>query len=108
MIRARAVSFFRTRDGGLTLTVRVTPKASRNAIQGAMPTPDGAALKLAVTAPADKGKANAAVIALLAEAFDVAKRDIAVIAGETDRRKVLHVDGDAAALAATARQWMNG
>ena len=49
------------------LTVRVTPKASRDAIQGTMPTPDGLALKVAVTSPADKGKANAAVVALLAK-----------------------------------------
>lgn len=88
------------------LTVRVTPKASRNAIQGTMATPDGLALKVAVTAPADKGKANAAVIALLADAFDIAKSSITLTHGETDRRKVFRLAGDPAALSATAQQWM--
>jgi uncharacterized protein len=88
------------------LTVRVTPKASRNAIQGTMATPDGLALKIAVTAPADKGKANAAVIALLAEAFGIAKRNIDLTAGETDRRKLLRISGDPAALTRTAQKWM--
>jgi uncharacterized protein (TIGR00251 family) len=88
------------------LSVRVTPKASRNAIQGTMATPDGLALKIAVTAPADKGKANAAVTALLAEAFGIAKSHIALTAGETDRRKVFRITGDPAALSATAQTWM--
>ena len=88
------------------LTVRVTPKASRNAIQGTMATPNGLVLKIAVTAPADKGKANAAVIALLAKAFGIAKSNIALTAGETDRRKLLRLTGDPAALSRTAQTWM--
>ena len=71
-----------------------------------MPTPDGLALKVAVTAPADQGKANAAVIAVLAEAFGVAKRDVELMSGQTDRRKVLRVTGNPATLAATAKTWM--
>ena len=70
-----------------------------------MLTPDGHALKIAVTAPPDKGKANAAVTAVLAKAFGVAKSSVAVIAGETDRRKVLRISGDPAALSAIAQQW---
>jgi len=100
------LSFFRTLDAGLTLTVRVTPKASRDAIVGVMATADGLALKVAVTAPADKGKANAAVIALIADAFGIAKSHITLTMGETDRRKVLRVSGDPATLAATAQTWM--
>lgn len=88
------------------LTVRVTPKASRDAIAGTMATPDGLALKINVTAPADRGKANAAVIALLARAFGTAKSNITLIMGETDRRKVLRVSGDPAALTAIAQTWM--
>ena len=88
------------------LSVRVTPKASRNAIQGPMPTPDGLALKVAVTAPADRGKANAAVTALLAEAFGIAKSSVALVSGAADRRKVFRIGGDPAALGATAQQWM--
>ncbi len=73
---------------------------------GVMPTPDGQALKIAVTAPPDKGKANAAVVELLAKAFGVAKSSVAVIAGDTDRRKVLRISGDPVALTTIAQQWM--
>jgi uncharacterized protein (TIGR00251 family) len=98
--------FYRMLDDGLMLTARVTPKASRTAIQGVMPTADGHALKIAVTAPADKGKANAAVCALLAGAFDIAKSNIIVTAGETDRRKVLRITGNPTTLKAIAQTWM--
>lgn len=98
--------FFRAGGSGLTLTLRVSPKSSRDAIEGVMPTPDGWALKVAVTAPPDKGKANAQVIALLAKAFGLAKSKVTVTIGETDRRKVVHLAGDPAALMAVAQQWM--
>ncbi len=91
---------------GLILSVRVTPKASRDAIKGTMATPDGLALKVAVTAPVDKGKANAAATALLAEAFGVAKSHVALTSGATDRRKVFRIEGDPAALSAAAQAWM--
>ncbi|MGE4063816.1 MAG: DUF167 domain-containing protein [Rhodospirillaceae bacterium] len=101
------MSFFRRAEDGLIVSVRVTPKASRTAVQGTMPTPDGLALKVAVTAPADKGKANAAVAALLAGAFGIAKSSVALTAGETGRRKVFKLTGDADALARVAQQWMS-
>lgn len=100
------MSFFRADQDGLVITARVSPKASRDAVQGVMATPDGQALKIAVTAPPDKGKANAAVAALLAKTFGVAKSSVAVIAGETDRRKVLRVSGDPAALTVIAQKWI--
>ncbi len=96
------MSFFRAVEDGIVITARVTPKASREVVQGVMATPDGHALKIAVTAPADKGKANAAVCALLAKTFKVAKSSVAVVSGETDRRKVLRITGDPAQLAAIA------
>jgi uncharacterized protein (TIGR00251 family) len=100
------VSFFRADTDGLVITARVSPKASRDAVLGTMPTPDGEALKIAVTAPPDKGKANAAVADLLAKAFGVAKSSVYVMAGESDRRKVLRVTGDPARLSTIAQQWI--
>jgi uncharacterized protein (TIGR00251 family) len=91
---------------GLTLTVKVVPKAARDAVLGSMPTPDGTALKVTVTAPPDRGKANAAVIDLIAAAFGLAPRDVALIGGAKDRRKVLRVHGDPAALIRIAQQWV--
>ncbi len=100
------MSFFRVEKSGLVITARVSPKASRNGVQGVMPTPDGEALKIAVTAPPEKGKANAAVIAVLAKTFGVAKSSVAVTAGESDRRKVVRIGGDPTALTAIAQQWI--
>ncbi len=55
-------------------------------------------LKIMVTAPAEGGKANAGLIALLAREWHVPKRDLTIVMGTTDRHKVLHVAGDAARL----------
>tara|TARA_R110000868_G_scaffold26487_9_gene101864 strand:- start:764 stop:1072 length:309 start_codon:yes stop_codon:yes gene_type:complete len=101
------VTFFRVEADGLVLTVRVSPKASRNAVQGVMETPDGFALKVAVTAPPDKGKANAAVLVLLAKVFGVSKSSLSVVAGQADRRKILRIKGDPTVLSPIAQQWMS-
>ena len=89
----------------MTLTLRVTPKASRNAVGGIMVMPDGEALKVAVTAPADKGKANQAVCALLADKLGLPKTALTVMSGQTDRRKVIHAAGDATDLIARMKNW---
>lgn len=100
-------SFCRPEARGLLVTLKVQPKSSRDAVEGIVEVPDGWALKVAVTAPPDKGKANAAVVALVAKAFGVAKSNVTLTLGETDRRKVLHIAGDPAALQAVAQQWMS-
>ena len=62
---------------------------------------DGTAvLRLRVSAVPDKGKANAAVVALLAKALDVPKSSVSVTSGETARLKTLAIMGDGVALAA--------
>lgn len=81
---------------GVRLAVKVTPKASRQAAGGlACPGEGQCSLIVKVTAPADKGAANAAVIALLAKRLRVAKRDITLVSGDTSRQKILHIAGDA-------------
>ena len=69
------------------LAVRVTPKASGNRIMVA----DGA-VRVWVTAPPDKGKANQAVIALIAKTLGVPKSAVALVRGETARQKLLRID----------------
>ncbi len=87
------------RADGVTLAVRLTPKASADRIQGlAEDAGGGTVVKAAVTAPPEKGKANAALIKLLAKACSLPKTSLTVISGATDRHKVLHIDGDPAAL----------
>ena len=56
-------------------------------------------LKLRVTAPADRGAANRAVLRLVAKAAGVAPRDVSLVSGGTARNKTLIVAGDAAVLA---------
>ena len=66
---------------------------------------DGTAvLRVRVKAVPDKGKANAAVVTLLARALRVPKSAIAITAGETTRLKIAEIEGDATAMAATLAQ----
>ena len=67
--------------------MRVQPKASCNRIAGL----HGEALKLSVTAAPEDGKANKAVIALLARALGVKKHDVSIISGQTSRTKSVKI-----------------
>ena len=83
--------------GGVTLRVRVVPRAGRTAVAGIR---EDALLVRIAAAPVD-GAANDALIAFLSELFDRPKRDIAVVAGHTSRDKRIAIAGTTeAALAA--------
>jgi len=100
---------FSAAAGGVRVALRVTPKASRAAIEGLKPGAEGAVrLSVKVTAPADRGKANQAVIALLAKAWHIAPSRIRLIAGETDRNKILQVTAEADELLPALEAWLNG
>ena len=87
-----------TRDDGIQIAVRVTPRGGREAL-----VPGTAEYFTArVAAPPVDGAANAALVLLVARTFGVAKRAVSVIAGETARLKRLRILGDPAALAARA------
>jgi len=75
-------------DGSITLEIHVQPGAKKSEIAGV----HGDALKIRVAAPPVEGKANAALIAFLAEVFGVAKRNVTIVRGETGRRKTLRVE----------------
>jgi hypothetical protein len=74
---------------GVTLKLKVKPKARRNAVLGV----HGDALRVSVTAAAEKGKANQACIALLAQTLGVPKSHIEILTGETHSEKVIRVRG---------------
>ena len=78
--------------------MRVTPRGGRDAFGAG--TAEHFAARLAA-APVD-GAANAALIALVAKSFGVAKRDVALIAGQSARLKRLEIQGDPTALAERA------
>jgi len=91
---------FAAAPDGLRLAVRLTPKASAARITGLAREADGGvALKVAVTAPPEAGKANDALLGLVAELLDVRRRDVTLALGTTNRRKLVHVAGNPAALA---------
>lgn len=91
---------YRLDPKGVTLFIRVTPNAGRDAIEGVELRDDGmAVLRLRVKAVPDKGRANAAAVALLAKALGVPKSALSLVSGETARFKTLTIAGDGAALA---------
>ena len=107
------VSPFALADDGVRLQVRLAPKASAERVIGLAAEADGGvALKIAVTAAPEAGKANDALLALLARLLRVPKRDLTLARGAGDRRKLVHVAGDPAALAArladVLKPWSRG
>lgn len=80
------------------LTVRVTPKGGRDAIDGWTADEAGRPLlRLRVNAAASDGAANAAVLALVAKTLSVPKSAVRIVAGDTARVKRLEVEGVTAA-----------
>ena len=87
--------------GGLALTLRLTPKGGRDAIDGVERLADGrAVLKARVRAAASDGAANDAAARLLAATLGVAPSRVALTAGATARIKRFTVEGDGPTLMA--------
>ena len=84
---------------GVTVTVRLTPKGGRDAIEGAETLADGTAvLKVRVRALPMDGEANAALGRVLARALGVPPSRVEIVGGATSRVKRVKILGDAAAL----------
>ena len=71
------------------LNVKVVPGSSRNQIVGWL----GDALKIKVMAPPEKGRANEAVIELLATTLGISTSDIEVVCGHSSASKVITITG---------------
>jgi uncharacterized protein (TIGR00251 family) len=85
----------------LRLRVRLTPKGGRDAIEGWWSDSEGrAALKARVAAPPEDGKANTALIALLARSLDVKRSEVRIASGASSRVKTIEIDGDERVLVA--------
>jgi len=69
--------------GGVALSVYVQPRASKNRVAGEHDN----ALKLCITAPPVEGKANKAVISLLARLFSIPKTAVSIKSGQRGRSK---------------------
>ena len=71
------------------LAVKVVPRAERSEIVGWL----GDSLRVRVAAAPEKGRANAAVVELLAETLGLARQQIWVASGHTGTRKLIEIDG---------------
>lgn len=80
--------------GSDVLLVRVTPRASKDGITGLHQGPEGqVSLAIKVTAVPDKGRANKAVIDVLAKAARLPRSAFTIVSGETNRMKSILVAG---------------
>lgn len=75
----------------MRITVRVKPGSSRPAVGGSYEAPDGPQLVVAVTVRAVDGKATAATLRAVADAFGVHRRAVTLVSGERSRTKILDV-----------------
>jgi hypothetical protein len=99
MTASAASPWMHSREG-VVLRVRVTPKSSKDAVEGLEATPQGPALKVRVRAVPDKGAANTAVAETVARWLGVSKSTVSLLSGSTARVKSLAIAGDGASLAA--------
>lgn len=81
--------YLRSGPGGVELDVLVQPRASRSRLVGLQ----GDRLKVQLAAPPVDGEANEALLRLMAEHFDVARRQVSLRRGESSRRKTVAIDG---------------
>jgi uncharacterized protein len=84
----------------VSFPVRLTPKGGRDAIEGWIEGPDGRRyLKARVSAPPQDGKANEALLRLIAEALGVGKSKVRIVSGVASRMKI--IEAEAASLPAS-------
>ena len=81
---------------GVRIAVRLSPRARADRLDGVATLADGTpVLKVAVTAPPAEGRANDALLALLAREWRVPRRDLAIVGGAKSRSKLVHLAGEA-------------
>jgi uncharacterized protein (TIGR00251 family) len=101
------VSPFAAVSGGLSVRVRLTPKAARNAVTGIATDAQGVtSSKATVTAAPEGGKANKALIGMLAKSWRLPKTSVLVKSGATHRQKTLLVEGDTEMLMKKLKIWI--
>jgi uncharacterized protein (TIGR00251 family) len=99
---------YRLTGQGLRLEILVQPGAGKNEVEGIRKGAEGiSVLKLRVTTPPEGGKANAAVIKLLAKSLRLPKSAFEIVRGASARRKSLRVEGDAKLLAPRFDAFLN-
>lgn len=97
---ADAFPFLKRTATGVTVTLRVQPRARQSAVSAGTDS-----LKVAVNAPPIDGRANDAVIALLAETWRLPKSAFGIVKGTTSRTKTMAIAGEPAAIAQRISDW---
>ncbi len=98
----------RQKNGSIRINLRLTPKAKRNNIAGTAVDGDGSLyMKVSVTAVPEGGKANGALIKLLAKEWKLPKSSLSIIQGTKDRRKMIEIGGDMDMVQAKLAAWID-
>jgi uncharacterized protein (TIGR00251 family) len=99
---------FRPHSKGVTAEVRLTPGARKEGIFGIADAGDGKqALKISVRAVPEDGRANKALLSLLADEWNLPKSALSLLSGAASRRKTVLVEGDSKSLMAELLAWRN-
>ncbi|HXJ02175.1 MAG TPA: DUF167 family protein [Micropepsaceae bacterium] len=94
-----------SRDTGFRFAVRLTPKGGRDGLDGWAQGSDGKRyLKARVSAPPEDGKANEALLKLLAKSLGVGTSKVRIVSGASSRMKMIEAEADPARLAALGGQ----
>jgi uncharacterized protein (TIGR00251 family) len=97
---------YRRSAQGLVLQVRLTPRAGRDAVDGVKEGPSGPHIQARVRAVPEDGRANAALVELVAREIGVPRSTVEVAAGHTARLKSIRIVGDAALLETRVVTWL--
>ncbi len=81
--------YLRAHEDGITVTVKVTPNSSRNALASE----HGDRLSVKLTSPAVEGKANKQLLKFIGKILGVPPSSISILRGHSSREKVLFVPG---------------
>ncbi|WP_288904140.1 DUF167 family protein [uncultured Sneathiella sp.] len=92
---------------GVLLDIRLTPNAAQNRIDGILVDGEGRPrLKVKVTAIAEKGKANSAVIKLLSKSIKCGRGNFEIVSGKLDRNKTLLIRGEPSEMENQLNAWL--
>ncbi len=105
--------FWNATSSGVAIAIKAQPGARREAVLGvaeaaARPGWPATRLRVAVSAPPEDGRANAAILRLLAEELGVKRAACRLVQGQTSREKLVVVEGDPAVLGAALARLAGG
>jgi uncharacterized protein len=99
-----AAAGLRIHNDAVLFRIRLTPKGGRDDIEGWATASDGSShLKARVRAAPESGKANAALIELIAKMLGISRLSVAITGGEKARLKTVVITGDTSQLVARLR-----